>query len=74
MNEVYLAGCGLASGLGADLATALAALASDRRAPERYELPGGSAWPLLTIPAPSVGAPLDDLSDRPGAADPTGNV
>lgn len=49
MNEVYLAGRGLASALGPDLGTGLAALSQGGVAPSRFELGGGLAWPLYAI-------------------------
>ena len=49
MHEVYLAGRGLASALGADLAAALVALAQGGVTTSRYPLADGSAWPLYTI-------------------------
>ena len=49
MNEVYLAGRGLASALGPDVAGALAALAQGGVPPRRFELADGSAWPLYAM-------------------------
>ena len=49
MNEVYLAGRGLASALGPDVASALTALAQGGVPPRRFELADGSAWPLYTM-------------------------
>lgn len=49
MNEVYLAGRGLASALGPDLGTGLIALSQGGVAPSRFELGGGLAWPLYAI-------------------------
>jgi 3-oxoacyl-[acyl-carrier-protein] synthase I len=49
MNEAYLAGRGLACALGLDLDAALVALGQGGVAPSRFEIAGGSAWPLYTI-------------------------
>jgi 3-oxoacyl-[acyl-carrier-protein] synthase-1 len=49
VNEVYLAGRGLASALGADLGAALTALAQGGVKTSRFELADGSAWPLYAI-------------------------
>ncbi len=49
MNQVYLAGRGLASALGPDVASALVALAQGGVPPRRFELADGSAWPLHTM-------------------------
>jgi len=49
VNEVYLAGRGLASALGTDLGSALVALVEGGVEPGRFELADGSAWPLYTI-------------------------
>jgi 3-oxoacyl-[acyl-carrier-protein] synthase-1 len=49
MNEVYLAGRGLASALGPDLASALVSLARGGVPPRRFELADGSAWPLYMM-------------------------
>lgn len=49
MNQVYLAGRGLASALGPDVASALVALAQGGVPPQRFELADGSAWPLYTM-------------------------
>jgi len=49
MNEVYLAGRGMASALGPDLASALVALGRGGVAPTRFELAGGFAWPYYAM-------------------------
>lgn len=49
MNEVYLAGRGLASALGPDVASALVSLAQGGVPPRRFELADGSAWPLYSM-------------------------
>ena len=49
MNEVYLAGRGLASALGPDLASALVALGQGGVAPSRFEVAGGFAWPYYAM-------------------------
>jgi 3-oxoacyl-[acyl-carrier-protein] synthase-1 len=49
MNEAYLAGRGLASALGPDLRTGMAALAQGGVRPSRFELADGSAWPLFAM-------------------------
>lgn len=49
MNEVYLAGRGLASALGPDLDTGLAMLAQGGVAPTPFALADGSAWPLYQM-------------------------
>ena len=49
MNEVYLAGRGLASALGPDLDTGLIALSQGGVAPSRFEFAEDLAWPLYTI-------------------------
>jgi len=49
MKEVYLAGRGLASALGPDVAAALAALAKGGVSPRPFELADGSAWPLYSM-------------------------
>ena len=49
MNEVYLAGRGLASALGPDIGSGLVALGRGGGPPRRFELAGGMAWPLYTI-------------------------
>ena len=54
MRRVYLSGRGLASALGPDLASGVAALRLGDVAPKRFELADGFAWPLHTI------AELDD--------------
>jgi 3-oxoacyl-[acyl-carrier-protein] synthase-1 len=59
MNAVYLAGCGLACGLGADLAAAQAALRDGRTAPGSVELGNG-----LTVPFHAIDEPGDDWLAR----------
>lgn len=49
MNEVYLAGRGLASALGPDLGSALAALRRGGVEPIRFEVAPGFAWPYFAI-------------------------
>lgn len=49
MNEIYLTGRGLASALGPDVASALAALAQGGVPPRRFELADGSAWPFYSM-------------------------
>ncbi|HZE92083.1 MAG TPA: beta-ketoacyl synthase N-terminal-like domain-containing protein, partial [Rhizobacter sp.] len=49
MNPVYLAGCGLVSALGPDLASAMAALGRGEVAPQRVQLASGLTWPLYAI-------------------------
>ena len=49
MNEAYLAGRGLASSLGPDLATAMAALAQGGLPPGRFEIGDGMGWPYHAI-------------------------
>ena len=49
MNEVYIAGRGLASALGPDLASALIALGQGLVAPARFELAPGLGWPYFAI-------------------------
>lgn len=49
MNEAYLAGRGLASALGPDIASALVALGRGGVAPTRFELAGGFAWPYYAM-------------------------
>ena len=49
MNEVFLAGRGLASALGPDLNSALRSMGQAGATPHRWDLPGGFAWPLYTI-------------------------
>ena len=49
MNEAYLAGRGLASALGPDLAAGLTTLAHGGVAPTRFTLADGSSWPFLGI-------------------------
>ena len=49
MNEVYLAGRGLASALGPDLDTGLAMLAQGGVAPTPFALADGSSWPIYQM-------------------------
>lgn len=49
MREAYIAGRGLASALGPDLDTALAALGAGGVPPTPFALADGSAWPCYTI-------------------------
>jgi len=49
MNEVYLAGRGLASALGPDLHTGLAALAVGGVPPTRFVLADGTGWPFYAM-------------------------
>ena len=49
MNPVYLAGRGLASALGPDLASAMVALGQGGVQPGRFEVAGGWAWPYYAI-------------------------
>ena len=49
MNEVWLAGRGLACALGPDTAGAVAALQQGGAAPARVEVPGGFGWPYFAM-------------------------
>jgi 3-oxoacyl-[acyl-carrier-protein] synthase I len=49
MREAYIAGRGLASALGPDLGSALAALTAGGVAPVPFALADGSAWPCYAI-------------------------
>lgn len=49
MNEVYLAGRGLASALGPDLGSGLATLSRGGVEPIRFEVANGFAWPYFAI-------------------------
>jgi 3-oxoacyl-[acyl-carrier-protein] synthase I len=49
MKKVYLAGRGLASTLGPDLAQALVTLDQGGTPPTPFELPGGFSWPVHMI-------------------------
>lgn len=49
MRSVHLAGCGLVSALGPDLASAMGALSRDTVATRRVQLAPGFEWPLFRI-------------------------
>ena len=49
MNEVYIAGRGLASALGPDLAAALIALQAGDYAPQRFVVHDGFSWPYHAL-------------------------
>ncbi|MEO8154188.1 MAG: beta-ketoacyl synthase N-terminal-like domain-containing protein [Rhizobacter sp.] len=49
MNQAYLAGRGLASALGPDLASGLAALAQGGVPPGRFESADGTTWPFYAM-------------------------
>ncbi|GLS95718.1 beta-ketoacyl synthase N-terminal-like domain-containing protein [Piscinibacter gummiphilus] len=55
MNAVYLAGRGLVSTLGPDLASAVSAVRAGGVAPVRREVAPGVAWPFQAIDDPDTG-------------------
>jgi 3-oxoacyl-[acyl-carrier-protein] synthase-1 len=49
MNEVWLAGRGLACALGPDVSSAVAALQRGGVPPARFDVPGGFGWPYFAM-------------------------